>query len=209
MFILNNDRDRDLIKMGKKLKISFNSPAVLTFSLICLGALILSFLTGGLANNLLFSVYRSSLASPFTYLRLVGHVFGHANWEHFIGNMTFLLVVGPLLEEKYGTKNIITVMFATALITGLVSFIFFPRVQLLGASGIVFAFILLASITSLKDGKIPLTFILVVVIYIGGQIIDGLTEKDNVSQLTHIVGGGVGSVLGYVMSKNKINNFRS
>ena len=209
MFILNNDRDRDLIKMGKKLKISFNSPAVLTFSLICLGALILNFITGGLTNDLLFSVYGSSLASPFTYFRLVGHVFGHANWEHFIGNITFLLVVGPLLEEKYGTQNIITVMFATAIITGLVDFIFFPGTAFLGASGIVFAFIMLASITSLKDGKIPLTFILVVIIYIGGQIIDGLTTRDDVSQLTHIIGGGVGSALGYVMAKNKINNFKS
>lgn len=189
--------------MGKKISISFNSPVVLTFSIICFGALILGYLTGGYTNQLLFSVYRSSLASPFTYLRLIGHVFGHAGWDHFIGNMTLLLVVGPLLEEKYGSQNIAFVMLATALITGLVNFIFFPHVMLLGASGIVFAFILLSSFTCMKDGKIPLTFILVVIIYIGGQIYQGIFVKDNVSNLTHIIGGGVGSALGFAMSGKK------
>ena len=189
--------------MGKKFSISFNSPVVLTFSIICFGALILGYFTGGYTNQLLFSVYRSSLASPFTYLRLIGHVFGLAGWDHFIGNITLLLVVGPLLEEKYGSQNIAFVMLATALITGLVTFIFFPHVMLLGASGIVFAFILLSSFTCMKDGKIPLTFILVVIIYIGGQVYQGIFVKDNVSNLTHIIGGGVGSALGFAMSGKK------
>ena len=194
-------------KVRKKLDISFNSPIVLTFSMICLAALIMGTLTGGITNDLLFSVYRSSLASPFTYLRFIGHVFGHVGWEHFIGNITLLLLIGPMLEEKYGSKNILFVILATAVITGLVNFIFFPHVHLLGASGVVFAFILLSSFTSISDGKIPLTFLLVLIIYMGGQVYDALFVKDNVSNLTHIIGGGVGSVLGYVMTKNKMDNY--
>lgn len=188
-----------------KLKISFNSPVILGFSAICLVALVLSYLTGGFTNNLLFSVYHSSLLSPFTYFRMIGHIFGHANWAHFIGNMTLILVLGPLLEEKYGSVNIICVILLTGLITGLVHFMFFPHVQLLGASGVVFAFILLSSFTSLKDGEIPLTLILVTLIYIGGEVYDGIFVKDNVSNLTHILGGGVGAGCGYVMNKYKMN----
>ena len=86
-------------KMGKKFSISYNSPVVLTFSLICLGALVLGFVTGGYTNGLLFSVYRSSLADPLTYFRFVGHVFGHAGWDHFIGNMTLLLVVAYFFDS--------------------------------------------------------------------------------------------------------------
>ena len=194
-------------KVRKKLDISFNSPIVLTFSMICLAALIMGTLTGGITNDLLFSVYSSSLASPFTYLRFIGHVFGHVGWDHFIGNITLLLLIGPMLEEKYGSKNILFVILATAVITGLVNFIFFPHVHLLGASGVVFAFILLSSFTSISDGKIPLTFLLVLIIYMGGQVYDALFVKDNVSNLTHIIGGGVGSVLGYVMTKNKMDNY--
>ena len=79
-------------------------------------------ITGGVSTNALFSVYRSSLLSPLTYFRFFGHVLGHAGWEHFIGNIMLILVVGPLLEEKYGSANILFVILATALVTGIVNF---------------------------------------------------------------------------------------
>lgn len=192
---------------GKKIRLSFNSPVILGFTLACFIVLILDKATGSASTLALFSVYRSSLASPFTYIRFFGHVLGHASWDHFFGNIMMLLVVGPLLEEKYGSANILFVILATALVTGVINFIFFPHVQLLGASGVVFAFILLASFTSIEDGKIPLTFILVALIYIGQQVYDGLFIRDNVSNLTHILGGIVGSSLGYVMNKNKMNRY--
>ena len=192
---------------GKKIRLSFNSPVILGFTLACFIVLILDKVTGSASTLALFSVYRSSLASPFTYIRFFGHVLGHASWDHFFGNIMMFLVVGPLLEEKYGSANILFVILATALVTGVINFIFFPHVQLLGASGVVFAFILLASFTSIEDGKIPLTFILVALIYIGQQVYDGLFIRDNVSNLTHILGGIVGSSLGYVMNKNKMNRY--
>ena len=178
---------------GKKIRLSFNSPVILGFTLACFIVLILDKVTGSASTRAFFSVYRSSLASPFTYIRFFGHVLGHASWDHFFGNIMMLLVVGPLLEEKYGSANILFVILATALVTGVINFIFFPHVQLLGASGVVFAFILLASLTSIEEEKIPLTFILVALIYIGQQVYDGLFIRDNVSNLTHILGGIVGS----------------
>ncbi len=192
---------------GKKIRLSFNSPVILGFTLACFIVLILDKVTGSASTRAFFSVYRSSLASPFTYIRFFGHVLGHASWDHFFGNIMMLLVVGPLLEEKYGSANILFVILTTALVTGVINFILFPHVQLLGASGVVFAFILLASFTSIEDGKIPLTFILVALIYIGQQVYDGLFIRDNVSNLTHILGGIVGSSLGYVMNKNKMNRY--
>lgn len=191
----------------RQLKISFNSPVILGFTLICFLSLLLGYLTKGSSTYTLFSVYRSSLLNPLTYLRLIGHVFGHANWQHFIGNIMLILVVGPLLEEKYGSSNMIVVILSTALVTGIVNIILFPHVRLLGASGVVFALILLSSFTSIQDGSIPMTFILVAVIYIGGQVYNGLFVQDNVSNLTHIIGGIIGASLGYVMNKNKMNRY--
>ena len=152
----------------QKLKISFNSPVILGFAVICFGALILGVITGGRTNNMFFSVYRSSLLDPLTYVRFVGHVFGHAGWEHFLGNIMLILVVGPLLEEKYGSADLLFVILATALVTGIANFALFPRIQLLGASGVVFALILLSSFTSMKEGEIPLTFIMVAALYAFG-----------------------------------------
>ena len=79
------------MKFSGKIKLSFNSPVVIGFTLICFLALVLGWITRGFTTNALFSVYRSSLLSPLTYVRLFGHVFGHANWEHFIGNIMLLL----------------------------------------------------------------------------------------------------------------------
>ena len=72
--------------------------------------------------------------------------------------------------------------------------------------GIVFALILLSSITSKGDGKIPLTFIIVAIVYIGGQVYEGIFIDDNVSNLTHIVGGILGASFGHFMNKNKVKN---
>jgi len=60
------------------------------------------------------------------------------------------------------------VMAVTALVTGLVQFIFFPHSALLGASGIVFMMIVLSSFTESRGGGIPITLILVVIFYLGG-----------------------------------------
>ncbi|MEY8389758.1 rhomboid family intramembrane serine protease [Lachnospiraceae bacterium] len=191
----------------RKFKISFNSPVILGFSVICFAALLLGMITRGWTNTMFFSVYRSSLLNPLTYVRFVGHIFGHAGWEHFIGNIMLILVVGPLLEEKYGSSNLLFVILATALVTGIANFALFPGVRLLGASGVVFALILLSSFTGIKEGGIPLTFIMVAVLYIGEQVYQGIFVNDNVSNLTHILGGLVGAALGYALNRNKINRY--
>lgn len=191
----------------KPVEISFNSPVVLGFTLVCLVALLLGKITNGFTTDTFFSVYRSSMLSPFTYIRMFGHVVGHAGWDHFMGNIMLILVVGPLLEEKYGSSNILFVILATALVTGLANILLFPNIQLLGASGVVFAFILLSSFTSFKEGKVPLTFLLVAFIYIGEQIYLGIVQIDQISNMAHIVGGMVGSGLGFVMNKHKMQRF--
>ena len=123
--------------------IQYNSPVVLTFSLLSLGALLLGELTGGASTGLLFCVYRSPLTDPLTYVRLFTHVLGHASGEHYSGNMMLLLLTGPMLEEKYGSRRLLLVMLCTAVTTGLLHLFLFPDYGVLGASGIVFAFILL------------------------------------------------------------------
>jgi len=191
-----------------KMKSSFNSPAILVFALACVVVQVLNVLTHGASNRLLFSTYRASLLNPLTWLRCVTHVLGHADWGHLLNNMMMLLILGPMLEEKYGPANIVFVMMATAIATAVVIMIFFPNVALLGASGIVFAMILLSSITSTDGHTIPLTFILVAVLYIGQQVYEGIFVADNISQLGHIVGGVVGTALGFVMSRNKMDRYQ-
>lgn len=188
--------------MKKKFKITFNALVVLTFVVICFIATILGIITQGRSTQAVFMTYHSSLKNPMTYIRFIIHVFGHLGWGHFIGNASYLLLLGPMLEEKYGSDRIIIVIAITALATGLINYIFFENVALCGASGVVFAFIVLASFTGFKAGEIPLTFILVVIIFIGQQVYEGITIQDNISNMAHIVGGIVGACVGYGLNKD-------
>ncbi|MBR5359860.1 MAG: rhomboid family intramembrane serine protease [Lachnospiraceae bacterium] len=187
--------------MKKKIKISFNSPVVLTFAAISFAVLILNYLTAGHSNKLLFMTWHSTLRSPLTYIRFFTHVLGHSGFEHFIGNMAYILLLGPILEEKYGSKVILGVIAITGLITGILNYVLFPNTALCGASGVVFAFILLTSFTSFKSGEIPVTFILVAIIFIGQQVVEGVFVRDNISNSSHILGGIVGSAIGYNLNK--------
>ena len=111
---------------------------------------------------------------------------------HLLGNLTFILLLGPILEERYGTGEITFMIFATALATGFANILLSPN-HLVGASGVVFMLIILASIVDFRKGTIPLSFLLIALIFIGKEVSDALSKDDNVSQLAHIVGGLVGA----------------
>ncbi len=187
--------------MKKRIRVHYNSPVILTFTAISLAALILNLITGGRSNRILFSVYRASLLSPLTWLRLFTHVLGHSGYQHFIGNMLMFLVVGPPMEEKYGSKKLLLAILITAAVTGIVEMVFFPGNALMGASGIVFMLIVLSSLSGMRDGRIPLTLILVVVLFLGQEIINMITVRDNISQLAHIIGGICGGAFGFAFRK--------
>lgn len=189
--------------MKKKFKITFNAPVTLAMVFLCFIATLLGMITAGGSTQALFMTYHSSLTNPMTYIRFFTHVFGHADWSHFIGNASYLLLLGPMLEEKYGAKEIVEVIGITAVVTGVLNYVLFWNVALCGASGVVFAFIVLASFTGFHEGEIPLTFILVVLVFIGQQVYEGIMIQDNISNMAHIAGGIVGACVGYGLNKKK------
>jgi len=136
------------------------------------------------------------------YLRLFTHAVGHANMTHYLNNFIIILLVGPMLEEKYGPKMIIIIMVITAFVTGLLWVLVSPYAKL-GASGIVFMLILLSSFTNIQKGRIPLTLILAVIIYLGREVISAATMDDNIAYLSHIVGGICGALFGFIVNNSK------
>ena len=183
--------------MKHRLKIVVNAPVVIGFVTLMFIATLSGILTGGASTRLLFETWHSSLLSPLTYLRFFTHVLGHTGWSHFMGNASYILLLGPMMEEKYGSSALLKVILITAVITGVINYIFFPSVALCGASGVVFAFIVLTSFTGFGAGEIPLSFILIAIIFIGQQVYEGAFVRDDISQISHIAGGIVGAVIGY------------
>ncbi len=179
--------------------ISYDSPVVLSFVFLSFFALILNRLTKGWANRALFSVYRSSLRNPMTFLRLFTHVLGHTNLSHYLGNMMLFLLLGPGVEAAYGSETLLIMILVTAAVTGLVHMLLFSHLALCGASGLDFMLITLTSMINYEQGRLPLSFLLVVVLYLGRELYEAVFHSDDISQLTHIIGGLLGIVYGLVL----------
>lgn len=177
-----------------KIRISYNAPVVLTFALLSVGVFLIPEET-----RLQWFATHGRLDGLAGYVTLVTHIFGHASWQHLIGNFMLILLLGPILEERYGSFSLIVMIVITALVSGLVDTALGDRT--LGASGIVFMMILLASTANIRQGEIPLTFIAVAVIYLGGEIVHAVRDEDNVSQLGHLLGGVSGAIFGFLGAK--------
>jgi membrane associated rhomboid family serine protease len=180
------------------LRITYNAPVVLTFALMAVGAFVLTNIAEG--TGLWFRAW-PQLHDVRSYVGLVSHILGHANWQHLIGNFMLILLLGPILEERHGSSQLLVMIVLTAFITGIANLLFSGGF-LLGASGVVFMMILLASMANVRGGEIPLTFIAVAVIYMGGEIVRAF-RSDQVSQMAHLVGGVTGAVFGFVIAGTK------
>ncbi len=192
---------RDMQK--RVIKLQFNAPVILMFTIAALAALVANNMTNGWANRQFFSTYGFQPGNLMWYLRLFGHVLGHGSWSHYMGNMVMLLVVGPPLEEKYGSWTMLWCILFTAVVSGLVHCIWEPGTALLGASGVVFMLIMLSSLAGMRGGAIPITMILVAVIYLGGELVAAFSGDATVSRLTHIVGGLCGTFLGFFLARRR------
>lgn len=182
------------------MKIKFNSPVILTFSLLSALVYFLNEATGGSVMHS-FMLRRIDFSEPASLFTLVSHTLGHASIEHLIGNLTFILLIGPIVEEKYGSRMTLIMIVVTALVTGLLNVLLF-NTGLMGASGIVFMLIILVSFTNSRSGEIPVTFILVALLFIGKEVLAAL-HHDQVSQFAHIIGGVCGGVFGYLLSRKR------
>jgi len=182
--------------------IDINAPFILGMGALSLLILLIDILTRIPIINT-FAAYRTGLADPMQYIRLFTHVVVHADISHYVANFMMILAIGPMVEEKYSSRSLAIMTVITAFITGLVIVLFFPGTAVVGASGIVFMMILLASFTNLRQGKLPITVPLVAVLYIGNEIILGLFTVSNISRISHIVGGLCGACFGYFFHTQK------
>jgi membrane associated rhomboid family serine protease len=189
---------------GGFMKISYNAPTTLTFTFISAAVL-------GFSSTLLPGLTQAWFSTPAPFhasqiqdwVKLFSHAFGHANMDHLLSNFSFILLLGPILEITYGSLTLLLMMFMTALVTGLLNILIFPSTVLLGASGIVFMMILLSSITNFSKGQIPLTFVLVLVLFLGKEVWNGIVNRDQISQFAHIIGGIVGSFFGFLRPRKE------
>ena len=176
------------------MKITFNAPFTLIFTIAAVLVFVL-FQNHGLPPR---PCILEGTFQPYDwewYVSLFGYVLGHGNLEHLLGNFSIILLLGPILEEHYGTKRLIYMVSITGALTAIIHILFFDH-RLIGASGVVFMFIVLSSLLHIKGREIPITFILIVFLFLGQEIFSSFKD-DNISQFAHITGGVIGMFFGY------------
>jgi rhomboid protease GluP len=180
----------------------YNAPVTLTLALVSAAVLALDQFTGSSIVTAYFTAppYFGG-ATALTWVRLFSHAIGHASWAHLVSNFSFILLIGPVLEEKFGSGIVLLMMLVTAGVTGVLNALL-VHAGLLGASGIVFMLILLSSFTNIRAREIPMTFLLVVALYFVREFVAALTP-DSVSQLAHIAGGFCGGLFGFLFARRE------
>ncbi len=184
------------LRSNMNIRLHYNAPVILTFSLLCVVVFAANIAAGGALTPMVSLGGKFNLSNWVDYLTLFTHCLGHANVEHLLGNLTFILLLGPVLEEKYGWRQLLIMILLTALITGLLNALIFHD-GLWGASGIVFMLVMLISFVNVQAGKIPITFILILLLFVGKEIYNSF-QADNISQFAHIIGGLCGSMFGFM-----------
>lgn len=189
------------MKYLSNLKFDYNSPVIISYLIISLIAWLLNTLTKGKTNKLLFSNYRSSIFNPFTYIRLFTHSIGHKDWNHLVSNFLYILLIGPIIEEKYGSINLLIMFLLTSLAISLFNIIF-NDYAILGASGNVYMLIVLSSFSNLSEGKIPITLVLICLFYITSEVRDSILEGNKkVYHDGHLIGALCGILFGFLFLK--------
>ncbi len=181
-----------------KLRITYNAPVVLTFALAAVVVFIITQVASGTGRW--FESY-PHLDGVQSYIGLFSHILGHASWEHLISNFMLILLIGPILEERHGSVGLLLMILGTALVTGLAN-LALGSSMVLGASGVAFMMILLASMANVRGGEIPLSFIAVALIYMGGEVMHSF-KHDQVSHMAHLVGGAVGAAFGFLGARRR------
>lgn len=181
-----------------KWRLHFNSPVVIVFTLFAFALFLLKNVFPFIDYFFLLKPY-FNFSALSCYSSFLGYTINHADLEHLLGNITLFLLIGPVCEERYGSKSFFLMIVLTSIITAVLHILFFNN-ALLGASGIVFLCIILTSFANAKKHTIPITFIAVFIIFIGKEVLNSL-HTDNISQFAHIIGGILGSIFGFYLQK--------
>jgi GlpG protein len=178
------------------MKITFHSKGTLYLSLLCvLGGFVVMTMSKTSVSQLFMLNGDAQFDNWMWYVSLLTYVFGHSSIEHLLGNMSLLLILGPIIELKYGTQRFVMMSIITAIVTGVLHTLLWDN-HLLGFSGLVFMYIVLSTLLNIRNREIPFTFILVVVLYFGMEILSSLKETQ-ISHFAHLFGGAMGAFWGF------------
>lgn len=193
---LSNKQGDDLV-----MKIKLNAPVSILISAICVGVLLLGRMDVNFISRYFTLGVNAGSNQTLHYINYISNIFGHSGWEHLSGNLTYFLLIAPVVEKIYGSVSLVVMTVLTAIGSSVVFMIVSNgNAGVCGLSGIVYMVIVLVTFTAVSEGSgvIPLTACIVVCIFVGEEVYRGFFVNDNISQLGHISGATFGFVFGLI-----------
>ena len=198
-------------------KLTFDFPVTVTFVIVSLVLFLLDVYAfkGKMFSSILIchgskqALVPFNFKSPADFAGLFFYVFGNVGWEMLFANLTIILLLGQILEERYGSVMLGPMMFISTMISGVLTACI-STVPLTGAGCIIFMMAVLVSLTELTKKRIPLSCLLVFVLFLSFEIFraaKGSSGQDAMQKvcgvLIEMIGGICGSIFGFLVLPKK------
>ena len=174
-----------------------SAPVSTGFALVALAILFLDGVhQGDLTMALAVYPIRHLYNLPWDVYRLLTWPLVHRNFSHAWGNLTTLLLIGPPLEERLGSRRLACVLAVTAAVTGGLHAALFTN-GLIGASGLVMCLLLISASQAARFSpsagvyELPLSFVILAVTYVSRELA-ALGQDDGISRVAHLGGVALG-----------------
>jgi membrane associated rhomboid family serine protease len=141
-------------------------------------------------------------SQPFA---VFGYNFSHVNFDHLIGNLLYLLLLGPAVEAYFGRFRYISFWILCGIGGGIGWALFYPKSVIIGASvansGLmaVFPFVQRSLVGKLLTG---LVFLVMLYNQFGASVSDLINSSD-VAHLGHVAGAVTGLILFCLFKRNQ------
>ena len=189
--------------MAKKLQLVFNSPVILISSLITLLVFILQ---NTAIPNLIEIIASSNTASlteqafspinPMHYVRLFTLIFGHYNMQTLCINLAIILLLGPRVEERFGTILVFIMFAITSFVAGILSVLFLEN-SICGLDGIALLLVILTLFECASLKEIYFSYIILLAVLIANTIVFSI-QQNNFGILLHYAGSLCASLFGFL-----------
>lgn len=203
--------------MGKKnsLKVVFDSPVVLVFSFVSAAIFAADLIFKLNISEKVFechgakSVPAFDFKSAMDYARLVIYPFCSVNATSFFFNIAFVLLLGPVLEERYGSLMLALMIFITSLVGGVITACV-STFGISGCGGIVFMMIILSVLSVFIKKQLPVSWIFIFILYLAFSLAVGKKNSsfvsfmnENIPVFIQLASGICGSLFGFFVCPKK------
>ncbi|MCR5699512.1 MAG: rhomboid family intramembrane serine protease [Treponemataceae bacterium] len=179
--------------------VSFDSPVALILVILLVVMAVVERLVPSIAW-LFVCPCRAGNAAAFNYahvadyFRILLYPFGFSSWNQLTANLVFILLLFPKIESVFGKLFSSLLVLITVLFAGVIC-VCFSNSVIYGTSGIVCMLLILAIFISADKRQIPLSYILLAVIYFAREIVS-IIDTNTIEVFCHFAGSLAGSLVG-------------